>query len=415
MRINMDDEELRRESINQTAVARAGRSEKSDIVVTMHSRDEGGITLKVESSVKSMFGSHIRTTVENALQALGVEHASVEVEDKGALDYVIQARVEAAARQLWPVKEPGVLPENRIQTAPVAKDRLRRTRLYLPGNNPDLMLNAGLFGSDCVIMDLEDSVAPADKDAARVLVRNSLLALDFAGSERIVRINPMFTNYGPKDLEMIVPAVPDTLLIPKCECKDDLTAVEEMVIYLEQQAGLDRSIFFMPLLETAKGVLHAYEIASASDRVVAICFGAEDFTADIGVERNPEGRESFVARSMLILAAKAAGVQAIDTVYSDVEDIEGLVKSTEEAIALGFDGKGVIHPSQIKPIHDAFAPTPERIEYARNVIATLREAEHKGLGVASLGSKMIDAPVVTRAKKILVLAKAMGLISDEDY
>ena len=414
MSINFNDKELQEQIIDETDVAHAGRSEKSDIMVAIQKRDNGGISLDIKSSVKSMFGSHIRKTVENALQKLGVENAAVEVDDKGALDYVIQARIEAAARRLWTVKEPDVLPEKRIQMKPVAKDRLRRTRLYLPGNNPDLMLNAGLFGSDCVILDLEDSVALADKADARVLVRNSLLALDFSGSERIVRINPMSTDYGPKDLEMIVQAEPDTLLIPKCECKDDVSAVEEMVIYLEQQAKLNRSIFFMPLIETAKGVLRAYEIATASDRVVALCFGAEDFTADIGAERTPDGRESFVARSMLVLAAKAAGVQAIDTVYSDVDDIEGLVKSTEEAISLGFDGKGVIHPGQIKPIHDTFTPTPERIEYARKVIKALREAEDRGLGVASLGGKMIDAPVAARANKILALAKAMGLINNED-
>jgi len=414
MRINMDDDELEQQESSKIAIAHAGRLEKSDIVITVQKKDKGGITLNIESSVKAMFGSQIRQTIENALHSLGVRNAVVEVDDKGALDYVIQARVEAAIRQLWTVKEPGVLPERRIQAKPIDKIRLRRTRLYLPGNNPDLMLNAGLFGADCVILDLEDSVAPADKDAARVLVRNSLLALDFAGSERIVRINPMSTVYGTKDLEMIIPAAPDTLLIPKCECKDDVSAVEEMVIYLEQQTKLNRSIFFMPLIETAKGVLHAYEIATASNRVAALCFGAEDFTADIGAERTPEGRESFTARSMLVLAAKAAGVQAIDTVHSDVEDTEGLVKNTEEAVALGFDGKGVIHPGQIKPIHKAFAPTPERIEYAHKVIAALREAEQKGLGAASLGSKMIDAPVAARAEKILSLAKAMGLISNED-
>jgi len=387
-----------------------GRSDKSDLLLTIEKRTRGGIKLELVSSVGSTFGEQIRSTILSTLGQLGVRHARVQADDKGALDHVIQARVEAAVRALWPVQGLGVWPERRVKPRAVAKDRLRRTRLYLPGNNPDLMLNAGLFGADSVILDLEDSVAPADKAAARVLVRNSLLAVDFGPSERIVRINPLTSAYGPLDLEMVVPAQPDTILIPKCETAKDVRDVEEKVAVLEREHRLRNPIWLMPLIETAKGVLNAYEVASASQRVVALCFGAEDFTADIGAERTLEGRESFVARSLLVLAAKAARVQAIDTVFSDVADVDGLVKSTEEAIALGFEGKGVIHPAQIEPIHRAFTPTPERIAHAQQVIAALEEAERRGAGVATLGTKMIDAPVVARAKRTLQLAKALGLI-----
>ncbi len=166
----------------------------------------------------------------------------------------------------------------------------------------------------------------------------------------------------------------------------------------------------MPLIETAKGVLHAYEIATASSRNVALCFGAEDFTADLGVERTVEGREHYVARSLIVLAAKAAGIQAIDTVFSDVGDMSGLTASAREAMAQGFDGKGVIHPSQIKPVHEAFCPSPEQIDKAQKIVAALEEARAKGLGVVSLGSKMIDAPVVARAQKILERARAHGVL-----
>ena len=357
-----------------------------------------------------MYGAHIRKTALEVLQRLGVAHAEVSIEDKGALDFVLAARLGAAVRELWPVNDPGVLPDTIAKRRRVKKDRLRRTRLYLPGNNPDLMLNAGLFNADCVILDLEDSVAPAEKHAARLLVRNSLWAVDFMNSERIVRINPLGSAFGGADLEMVLTAGPDTILLPKCETKENVLEVVSLLDTLEKRIGVKSKVFLMPLIETAKGALHAYEIASASERIVAICFGAEDFTADIGAERTVEGRESFVARSMIVLGAKAAGVQAIDTVFSDVGDMEGLVKSTEECVALGFEGKGVIHPAQIEPIHEAFAPSPEKIAFAEKVIDALERAELSGSGVVSVGTKMIDAPVVVRAKRTLALAKAMGLI-----
>ncbi len=390
--------------------AHAGRNEKSDLFVTITKRARGGISLSVKSSVESMYGAHIRKTALEVLQRLGVAHAEVSIEDKGALDFVLAARLEAAVRELWPVNDPGVLPDTIAKRRRVKKDRLRRTRLYLPGNNPDLMLNAGLFNADCVILDLEDSVAPAEKHAARLLVRNSLWAVDFMNSERIVRINPLGSAFGGADLEMVLTAGPDTILLPKCETKENVLEVVSLLDTLEKRIGVKSKVFLMPLIETAKGALHAYEIASASERIVAICFGAEDFTADIGAERTVEGRESFVARSMIVLGAKAAGVQAIDTVFSDVGDMEGLVKSTEECVALGFEGKGVIHPAQIEPIHEAFAPSPEKIAFAEKVIDALERAELSGSGVVSVGTKMIDAPVVVRAKRTLALAKAMGLI-----
>ena len=395
-------------------VARAGTDIKSDVIVEIERREKGGIDLQVESTVGALFGRQIRQVVLSTLEKLGVTDAAVRLQDKGALDWVIQARVEAAVRRLWPVQGAGVLPERKVRWEHSAKDRLRRTRLYLPGNNPDLMLNAGLFGPDAIILDLEDSVAPSEKDAARVLVRNALLQVDFMQSERIVRINPMNTEYGPADLEMVVPVAPDTLLIPKCEVVEDVASVAQKLDELEAEHSVPWRIHLMPLIETARGVWNAYDIAAASDRVVALAFGAEDFTADIGAERTPEGKESFVARSLIVLGAKAAGVQAIDTVYSDVQDVEGLIKSTEESVALGFDGKGVIHPSQIEPIHRVFTPSEERIEYAKRVIEALKEAEARGSGVATLGTKMIDAPIVARARKILRLAKAMGLVSEED-
>lgn len=397
--------------MSETKEIFVGRSEqKSDLYIRMKKKTSGGIALEMKSSVGAMFGDSIRRALEETLKALGISDIEIEVDDRGALEYVIQARVEAGVRRLYDVKEPGCLPERKIGAVEPVRDRLRRTRLYLPGNNPDLMLNAGLFGADCVILDLEDSVAPAEKDAARALVRNSLLSVGFGTTERIVRINPLSTKYGADDISMVVPAGPDTILIPKCDTADDVKAVEKLVAEAEKKAGIKHKTLLMPLIETAKGSLHAHEIGTASDRVVALCFGAEDFTADIGVERTREGQESFVARSLIVLGAKAAGVQAIDTVFSDVSDEEGLVANTREAMAMGFEGKGVIHPRQIGPIHKVFAPTKDRIEYALKVVAAIEEARERGSGVATIRSKMIDAPIEKRARKILRLAEALGLL-----
>ena len=396
--------------MSDSVQTRAGREgKKGDLAVRLTGKKSGGVEISLESTVAGMFGPQIEKTAVETLERLGTGDCRLEIDDSGAFDYVIMARIEAAARRFMEIEGPGVLPERRVRYGPPVRDRLRRTRLYMPGNNPDLMRSGGLFGADCVILDLEDSVSPAEKDAARILVRNTLLTVDYFDAERIVRINPLSTEFGADDLEMVVPYGVDTILVPKCESAGDVKAVEEMITALEKKHSLGYEVLIMPLIETARGILNAYEIASASERVVALCFGAEDFTADIGAERTREGTESFTARSMLVLGAKAAGVQAIDTVFSDVQDEEGLVASAREAMALGFEGKGVIHPSQIAPVHKVFTPAPERIEYAGKVVAAIEKARSEGSGVASIGSKMIDAPIEARARKILRLAEALGL------
>ncbi|MBN1884272.1 MAG: HpcH/HpaI aldolase/citrate lyase family protein [Candidatus Krumholzibacteriota bacterium] len=401
--------------MSETKAARTGSGEKKgDILVVLEKQTSGGVSIEATSTVEALFGEQIRERAGETLRELGIEHAHLVAEDNGAYDYVIMARIEAAARRLWDVAEPGCPPARKVPVASPVRDRLRRTRLYMPGNDPNLMFGGGRYGADTVILDLEDSVAPAQKDAARVLVRNTLLSVDYAGAERIVRINPLSTEYGAADIRMIVPAGPDTILIPKCDCAGDVAAVEEIVARVEAEHGIAEPRLLMPLIETARGVLNAAEIAAASDRVCALCFGAEDFTADLGVERTREGTESFVARSLIVLGAKAAGVQAIDTVYSAFKDTEGLVESTREAMMLGFEGKGVIHPSQIEPIHEVFRPTPERIEYAKSVVAAIEEARAKGSGVATIKSKMIDRPIEMRARKILRLAGALGLLDEGD-
>jgi len=286
------------------------------------------------------------------------------------------------------------------------KDRLRRTRLYIPGNNPSIMHNIAIFEADTVILDLEDAVAPPDKDAARILVKYALKNVDFGKTEKGVRINPLNTPYGKDDLEMAIENECEIIFLPKVENASDITNIEG---YLGK-----REVWLAPIIESARGILNAPEIATASERVALLCFGAEDFTKDIGAERTREGKELFLARQMIVLAAKSAGIQASDTVFSDINDLEGLINETKLAKSLGFDGKGVIHPSQIKPIHEVFAPTEEEIDYAKKVLDAFKEAEEKGSGVVALGRKMIDKPVVERAKRIIKLAETMGLLKKEN-
>ncbi len=294
------------------------------------------------------------------------------------------------------------------------KDRLRRSRLYMPGNNPYLSQNAFVFGADCIILDLEDSVPPSEKFAARILVRNVLKNVDFGESEKAVRINPLSTPFGRADIEEVVPAEPDLILIPKAESAQDVKLVEELVEEVKHKHGIEKEIYFMPVIESAKGGWNAYDIASASKLVASLAFGAEDYTRDIGAKPTKEGWETLVVRSLVVMGAKAAGVQASDTVWSDIDDVEGLRRSTEFGKSLGFDGKGAIHPSQIEVIHEVYNPTSEEIEYAKKVVAAYEEAKAKRLGVVALGRKMIDTPIVARAQRILKLARKAGLLPEDE-
>jgi len=222
----------------------------------------------------------------------------------------------------------------------------------------------------------------------------------------MVRINQL--PLGLNDLKYIVPHFVNVILIPKCESAEQVVEVEQEVNRLrslyKMKSATAGEIYFMPIIESALGIIKAYEIASASRHNCGLAIGLEDYTADLGTQRTNEGRESFFARSMIINAAKAANIQAIDTVFSDVADMEGLRQSVIEAKALGFEGKGCIHPRQVQVVHEAFAPTKNEIEKAKKIILAFEEAERKGLGVVSLGTKMIDPPVVKRAEKTIQLA-----------
>ncbi len=397
--------------MNRTAEAgRRGTDVRSDCWMKLIVTDSGGIQIEADSKVKIMYGKSIEETIKNGLSFFEIENAIVQLEDSGALPFALMARLETAVRRLKLDQAKHWLPDFRSvcdYTSP--RERFRRSRLYLPGNEPKFMLNAGLHKPDGIILDLEDSVAPAEKDAAQCLVRNALRQVDFYGAERMVRINQF--PKGLEDLNYIVPHNIHVILIPKCESADQVKQIDDRVKKISNEQKIDREIFYMPIIESALGAIRAYEIAMASPHVIALTIGLEDYTADIGTQRTLDGRESFWARSQVVNAARAAGIQPIDTVFSDVNDMEGLRQSVLEAKSLGFDGKGCIHPRQIQIIHDAFAPASEEIEKAKKIVLAYENAEAKGLGVVSLGSKMIDPPVVKRALRTIKLALDTGKLA----
>jgi len=397
----------------QTYIAgRSGKDVRSDLCVAFEPRSAGGIEIDLTSRVSTYYGDSIRTQALDVLQQMGVADCHLKIEDEGALPFVISARVEAAVRRAWGGNGKRVLPERTAKQTPLQRDRLRRSRLYLPGAEPKYFINASLHAPDAIILDLEDSVHANEKDASRLLVRNALRAVDFGPCERMVRINQL--PLGLADLEEVVPEHPDLILIPKAETPEQVVEVARKIAEIKRHYAMVEPIWLMPILESALGIENAYRIAKADDHVVALTIGLEDYTADLGVVKTVDGSESLYARLRLVNAAKAAGVQAIDSVFGDVADMDGLRSWGLRSRAMGFEGMGCIHPGQVAVIHDAFAPTQAEIDKARKIVAAFESAKAQGLGVVSLGSKMIDPPVVNRALKLVERARAMGLVPSGD-
>jgi len=386
-----------------------GKEVRSDVHVAFEAQASGGIEISLESRVAPYYGAAIMDQAREVLDELGVKHARVAIHDEGALPFIIASRIEAAARRSGIALGKRSLPQQHPLPPPSQKDRLRRSRLYLPGSEPKYYINAFLHAPDAVILDLEDSVHPGEKDAARILVRNTLRAVDFGSCERMVRINQL--PLGLEDLAEIVGESPDLILIPKVEEPEQIREADRMISDIKARTGIIRTIWIMPILESALGIENAFEVATASENVAALTIGLEDYTADLGVVKTTEGRETQYARSRVVNAARAAGVQAIDSVFSDVADMEALRQWAEASRALGFEGMGCIHPGQIRVVHESFQPTAVEIEKARKVVAAFEDAQSRGLAVVSLGSKMIDPPVVQRALKLVERARAMGVIS----
>ena len=285
-----------------------------------------------------------------------------------------------------------------------------RSMLFLPGNNPNMLINGNCLGADAVIFDLEDAVAPAEKDAARILVRNTMRYMDFGTCGRIVRINSIDTPYWRQDLEQILPYKPDLILLPKTGCAADILEADRYITELEQKLGIpENTVGLIALIETAMGVENAFSIASACKRIRALFLGAEDLTADLRCKRTKEGREIEYARTRLVVAARAANIDVFDTPFTDVNDDEGIVVDAELAKALGFSGKASISPRHVEVINRVFSPTMAEIDYAYEVVEAIRIAKEQGKGAIALRGKMIDAPIVARAERTISMAVEMGL------
>ncbi len=394
------------QDLRPAAAGPLGEDVRSDAHVAY---DPGGkkLRLEIQSRVDYLFGESIEAAVRRVADALGVATGTLTVIDAGALEWVVLARCEACLRRAG-FDGPPVLPSpSPDHDAPRRRERLRRSRLYIPGDQPRLMLSAFLYGADGTILDLEDSVPPSDKDAARLLVRNALVALDWGPAERMVRVNQ--GGLGEDDLRVLAPHNLHVALLPKVEHADEVRRAAEHL-----RALTDEVPYLMPILESARGIRYAYEIAAADRAVVALTIGLEDLSAELGAPRTVEGSESFVARQTTVYAARAAGVQPIASVYGDVEDEAGLAAYVRRERALGFDGVGCVHPRQIPVVHREMTPDEAEVERALRVVVASRLAEERGLGVVAVGTKMVDPPVVRQAMRTVELAVAGGAL-DADW
>ncbi|MEI8202767.1 MAG: aldolase/citrate lyase family protein [Bacteroidota bacterium] len=386
-----------------------GKGIRSDCFVSVEIMNSGGIQIELISKVALLYGKSIKILATDILNFFQIEHAKLIIEDTGALPLVIAARVEAAIKKLNPSEKEFLFPMLSTNQYSTSREKFRFSRLYLPGNTPNLMINAGIHHPDGIILDLEDAVAVDKKEEAKYLVRNALRNIDFYGAERMVRINQI--PRGLDDLDFIIPHNVNLILVPKCESAEQIQLLNIHIDKIKQKHSILNDIWLMPIIESALGVMKAFEIAASATNIVALAIGLEDYTADLGVKRTADATESFFARSMVVNACKAAGIQPIDSVFSDVGDMDGLKENVIKSKALGFEGMGCIHPRQIKTIHTYFGPDAGEIEKAKKIVNAFFEATEKGLGVVSLGTKMIDPPVVKRAQKIIHLAISLGILS----
>lgn len=359
----------------------------------------------LKSRVETLYGTSIVDLCHHILDYYHIKGVSAYLEDYGALPFVISARVEAAVRKLFPDAGPFLPDPVHPLDAPHAPVSFRRTRLYVPGNNPKMMINAGIYGSDAVILDLEDSVIPGKKDEALILVRNALRYVNFYGAERMVRINAL--PAGINDIGCILPFGVQTILIPKCQSPSEILDLEQCI----EKTGITESVSLIPVIESALGVEKAFDIACASKKVVALVIGLEDYTADIGAQRTEHGSESWYARSRVVNAARAAGIQPLDSVCSVVDDSALLKEVSKNSRAMGFEGMGCIHPGQIQTVNTQFSPSFQEIEKAQKIVAAFEKARDEGSGVVAVDGKMVDAPVVKRALRIIEYSCKSGWLT----
>ena len=293
----------------------------------------------------------------------------------------------------------------------MADFKLRRSLLYVPGNMPSMLQNIPLFQCDAVLIDLEDAVPYSEKDAARILVRRFLEGYKDRNKEILVRINGLDTKWALDDLKTVLPAVPDGIRLPKADSPEIVERLDTLLTEYEEELGLPLGHFkILPSIETAEGVINAVATARSSPRLIGLAFGAEDYTATMEINRTKEGEELFNARMNVLWGAKSAGIQAIDSIFADVNDMEALRRETELVKRLGFTGKCMVNPRQIDVIHEVFAPKQEEVDYALEVMDAIKRAREMGTGVISLKGKMIDRPIVVRAARVINTARAHGMV-----
>lgn len=367
-----------------TTVGFAGPDVRSDVKVTVGDAPEPNLT--INSSVASMYGKSIRQQMELILQEFGNPNVEVTLDDSGALPFVLDARMEAALCRHLSLP----LPALEFRESSARRYRPRRTRLYIPGNSPKFMPNAGIHGADGIILDLEDSVPPEEKFAALALVRRALLTIDFGGAESIVRINNL------DDIASLAPAEPDAFLIPKVDSAEQLWEISE---FLDEN---DCSSALIAIIESALGVEQAFEIAASTTRLVAMTLGVEDYLADIHATAR---HATNWANGRIMNAARAAGISPLASVTSVIDNDAYIREYSGQMKELGFEGIGCIHPRQIAHVHRAFAPTSAELEFAQKVITQFEAALKEGTGAIAVNGKMVDAPVYRQAQRTLEWAE----------
>ncbi len=301
-----------------------------------------------------------------------------------------------------------------ITRAKPEKFRLRRTMMFMNAQKPSLLKDANIYGSDSIILDLEDAVAENQKDAARFSLFHALKSIDYGTTEVIVRINGLDTPHWQEDVRCVVAAGADGIRIPKCESAEDVHTIELAISNAEEEFGIEPGrTLLMAALESPKGILNAYEIVTASERMFGCAISGGDFRKNMQVRVEKGGIEMLVARGQMLIAARAAEVQCFDTMFPHIDDIEGFQAEVRQNREMGFDGKSVVSPKQIKYVHDTFAPTQSEIKYAEKLVRSFNEQADSGVGVYTVDGKMVDIPFFDDARRVIALAKACGVYNGD--
>ena len=292
--------------------------------------------------------------------------------------------------------------------------RLRRTMMFMNAQKPGLIRDAYIYGCDSIMLDLEDAVAESQKDAARFSLYHALKSIDYGDTEVIVRINGLDTPHWREDIRVCVAGGADGIRIAKCECARDVKTVEQAVEEAEEEFGVEKGrTLLMAALESPRGILNAYEICCASDRLFGVAISGGDFRKCMQTQFQPDGVDMLAARGQMLRAARAAGVQCFDTVFTNLEDEEGFAAEVRQNKAMGFDGKSLINPKQIRPVHQIFAPGEKEVLQAERIVQAYREQSEAGVGVFTVDGKMIDIAFIPGAERTLRLAKACGMYEGE--